>query len=46
VLFDTRNRVLARETFYVGSPNSSYMRADEVFREPIRRQTGELAHVP
>ena len=38
LLLDTRNRVLATITLYVGSLNASIIRVGEVFREPVRRQ--------
>ena len=37
VLLDTRNRVIAVETVYVGSLNAIVVRPAEVFREAVRR---------
>jgi DNA repair protein RadC len=37
VLLDTRNRVIAVETVYVGSLNAILVRPAEVFREAVRR---------
>jgi DNA repair protein RadC len=43
VLFlDTRNQVLAQETLYKGSLNSTCVRACEVFREAIRRNCAAI----
>ena len=42
LLLDTRNRVVARVTLYIGSLNASIIRAGEVFREPIRRQSAAI----
>lgn len=36
LLLDTRNRVLATPTIYVGSLNTSFIRVSELFREAIR----------
>ena len=42
LLLDTRNRVQASVTLYVGSLNASIIRVGEVFREPIRRQCAAI----
>jgi len=42
ILLDTRNRVLAVETIYRGSLNSSQVRVGEVFRTAIRRNSANL----
>jgi DNA repair protein RadC len=42
VLLDTRNRVLAMPTIYVGSLNTSVVRVAELFREAIRRNAAAL----
>ena len=42
VLLDTRNRVLAIPTIYVGSLNSAQVRVGEVFREAIRANCASL----
>ena len=42
VLLDTRNRVLAIPTIYVGSLNSAQVRVGEVFREAIRSNCASL----
>lgn len=42
MLLDTRNRIIARFTIYVGSLNASYIRVSEVFREPVRRQAAAI----
>jgi DNA repair protein RadC len=39
---DTRNRVLAVSTVYVGSLNSSVVRVSELFREAIRRNAAAI----
>ncbi len=36
ILLDTKNRVLASPTIYVGNVNSSIVRVSEIFREAIR----------
>jgi DNA repair protein RadC len=36
ILLDTKNRVLASPTVYVGNVNSSIIRVSEIFREAIR----------
>ena len=42
LLLDTRNRILATVTLYVGSLNASIIRVGEVFREPVRRQCAAI----
>lgn len=42
VSLDTRNRVLASETLYVGSLNATHIRVAEVFQEPIRRNAAAI----
>jgi DNA repair protein RadC len=42
VLLDTRNRVLAVTTVYVGSLNTSVVRISELFREAIRRNAAAV----
>ena len=42
VLLDTRNRVLAMPTVYMGSLNTSVIRVAEIFREAIRRNAAAL----
>jgi DNA repair protein RadC len=42
MLLDTRNRVLAVPTIYVGSLNTSVIRVAEVFREAIRRNAAAI----
>lgn len=42
VLLDTKNRVLASPTVYVGNVNSSIIRVSEVFREAIRQNATAL----
>lgn len=42
ILLDTRNRVLAIETLYRGSLNSSQVRVGELFREAIRRNAAAV----
>lgn len=42
VLLDTRNRVIAVETVYVGSLNAIVVRPAEVFREAVRRNACAL----
>jgi len=42
MLLDTRNRVLAVSTVYVGSLNTTMIRVSEVFREAIRRNAAAL----
>ena len=42
VLLDTRNRVLAMPTIYMGSLNTSVIRVGEVFRDAIRRNAAAL----
>ena len=42
LLLDTRNRVLASVTLYVGSLNAAIIRVGEVFREPVRRQSAAI----
>ncbi|MEE8390501.1 MAG: DNA repair protein RadC [Anaerolineae bacterium] len=38
VLFlDTRNKVLGKETLYIGSLNASHIRVSEVFRDAVKR---------
>ncbi len=42
MLLDTRNRVLAVPTIYVGSLNTSVIRVSELFREAIRRNAAAI----
>lgn len=42
VLLDTKNRVQALHTVYIGSLNSSMVRVGEVFKEAIRRNSAAL----
>lgn len=42
MLLDTRNRVLAVTTVYVGSLNTSVIRVNELFREAIRRNAAAI----
>ena len=42
VLLDTKNRVQALHTVYVGSLNSSLVRVGEIFKEPIRRNSAAI----
>jgi DNA repair protein RadC len=42
MVLDTRNRVLAVPTVYVGSLNSSVIRVAELFREAIRRNAAAI----
>jgi DNA repair protein RadC len=42
VLLDTRNRVLATPTIYVGSLNTSVIRIGELFRQAIRNNAAAL----
>ena len=42
MLLDTRNRVLAVPTIYIGSLNTSVIRVAEVFREAIRRNAAAV----
>ncbi len=42
MLLDTRNRVLAVPTIYVGSLNTSVIRVGELFREAIRRNAAAV----
>jgi len=42
MLLDTRNRVLAVPTIYVGSLNTSVIRVSELFREAIRRNAAAV----
>ncbi len=42
ILLDTRNRVLASPTVYIGSLNTSTVRVGELFREAIRRNSAAL----
>ena len=42
ILLDTKNRVLATPTIYVGSLNTSLIRVGELFREAIRRNCASL----
>ena len=42
MLLDTRNRVLAVPTIYIGSLNTSVVRVSELFREAIRRNAAAL----
>jgi DNA repair protein RadC len=45
VLLDTRNRVLAISTVYVGSANTSLLRVGELFRDAIRHNAVALVVV-
>jgi DNA repair protein RadC len=42
ILLDTRNRVLATVTLYVGSLNASHIRVAEVFRDAVRRNAAAI----
>jgi DNA repair protein RadC len=42
LLLDTRTRLIATLTLYVGSLNVSHIRVAEVFREPIRRNAAAI----
>ena len=42
MLLDTRNRILAVPTIYVGSLNTSVIRVNELFREAIRRNAAAI----
>lgn len=42
ILLDTRNRVLAISTIYIGSLNSSVVRVGEIFRAAIRRNSAAI----
>jgi DNA repair protein RadC len=42
ILLDTKNRVLAQPTVYVGSLNTSVIRVGELFREAIRANCASL----
>jgi DNA repair protein RadC len=42
MLLDTRNRILAVPTIYVGSLNTSVIRVNELFREAIRRNAAVI----
>lgn len=42
ILLDTKNRVLASPTIYVGNVNSSIIRVSEIFREAIRANATAL----
>ena len=42
LVLDTRNRVLAVSTVYMGSLNSSVIRVSELFREAIRRNAAAI----
>ncbi len=42
MLLDTRNRVLAVPTVYIGSLNTSLVRVGELFREAIRRNAAAI----
>ena len=42
ILLDTKNRVLATPTIYVGSLNTSLIRVGELFREAIRTNCASL----
>jgi len=45
ILLDTRNRVVAVPTIYVGSVNTTMIRVSELFREAIRRNCPALIAV-
>jgi DNA repair protein RadC len=42
LLLDTKNRVLASPTIYVGSVNASIIRVSEIFREAVRENATAL----
>jgi len=42
ILLDSKNRVLATPTIYVGSLNASYIRVGELFREAIRANAAAI----
>ena len=42
ISLDTRNRILAQQTLYMGSLNTSYIRVAEVFHEAIKRNAAAI----
>ena len=46
LMLDTRNRLLADETVYVGSLNASHIGVGEVFRSAIRRNAAAILRPP
>jgi DNA repair protein RadC len=42
LLLDTRNRLIANLTLYIGSLNASHIRVAEVFREPVRHNAAAI----
>jgi len=42
VSLDTRNRVLGKQTLYIGSLNAAHVRVAEVFQGPIRRNAAAV----
>jgi DNA repair protein RadC len=42
VLLDTKNRIQAISTVYIGSLNTSLVRVGEVFKEAVRRNSAAL----
>jgi len=42
LMLDTRNRLLADKTLYIGSLNASHIRVCEVFRDAIRRNAAAI----
>ena len=42
ILLNTRNKVLAVHTVYIGSLNTSMIRVGELFREAIRRSAAAI----
>ena len=42
VLLDTKNRIQAISTVYIGSLNASMVRVGEVFKEAVRRNSSAL----
>jgi DNA repair protein RadC len=42
LLLDTKNRVLASPTVYIGNVNSSIIRVSEIFREAVRQNATAL----
>ena len=42
ILLDTRNRVMAVPTVYVGSLNTSFIRVSEVFREAVKQNSAAI----
>ena len=45
LMLDTRNRLLADKTLYIGSLNVSHVRVGEIFREAVRRNAAAIIRV-